>query len=68
MAGDVIGKLEVDGVIKTVKICDVTYLQNGKFNLFSISQMLNKGWKMKGSEDNITISKDKLRLYLEKKL
>jgi hypothetical protein len=36
----------------------VSYLPNGTFNLFSIAQMMAKGWTIGGDKDSIWIKKD----------
>jgi hypothetical protein len=46
---DVIGTISNNGKEMSVRIQDVTILSNGRMNLFSISQMLKKGWRLKGN-------------------
>ena len=53
---------------KNIRIQNVSILPNGQFNLFSISQMLNKGWKLAGDNDKITISKGDLDLHFDIKI
>jgi hypothetical protein len=59
--GNVIGAVRGDKGEEKIKIQGVTYLKNGRFNLFSISQMLKKGWSMVGAE-KITIKKDGFKI------
>jgi hypothetical protein len=54
---DVIGTISNNGKEMSVRIQDVTILSNGRINLFSISQMLKKGWRLKGNQESITITK-----------
>ena len=41
-----------------IKVSDVTYCPTAKFNLFSTSLLLMKGWKMRGDEKGITMTKE----------
>jgi hypothetical protein len=54
---DVIGSVKIGTSNISVGIHDVTIIKSGRFNLFSLSQMVSKGWDMTGSDDNITIKK-----------
>jgi hypothetical protein len=57
---DVLGTISVKNEIKRVRIQDITILKNGRFNLFSLNQMLKKGWKLTGNNEYIAISKGDL--------
>jgi len=46
---DIMGKVYDKDGEKTVQVSDVAILENGQFNLFSISQMLKKGWEFTGN-------------------
>jgi hypothetical protein len=52
------------GIEKKVRLRVVTILTNGRLNLLSISQMLEKGWKCQENENRIKISKDGLNNVL----
>jgi hypothetical protein len=65
---DVLGTISVRNKIKKVRIQDVTILKNGKFNLFSLSQMLKKGWKLTGNDEYIAISKGDLEIRFDQKI
>ena len=51
MIGDLVGTLGS----KKIKISDVSYCPTAKFNLFSLSLLLKKGWIMKGNERGIVM-------------
>ena len=40
----------------------VAYADAAKCNLFSLTYMMKKGWKMSGDDNGITITKDKVSL------
>jgi hypothetical protein len=65
---DVLGTISVRNKMKRVRIQDVTILKNGKFNLFSLSQMLKKGWKLTGNNEYIAISKGDLEIRFDQKV
>jgi hypothetical protein len=65
---DVLGAISVRKELKKVRIQDVTILKNGKFNLFSLSQMLKKGWKLTGNDEYIGISKGDLEIRFDQKI
>ena len=48
--GDIVGTVcDKDGkALNKVKVTEVTYSKNSKFNLFSLSTMMKKGWKLNG--------------------
>ena len=48
------------GVLQQVKI-----IQNGQFNLFSISKMMKQGWELSGSQKEMVISKGKNRIVFD---
>jgi hypothetical protein len=62
--GEVVGLID-DKEKKRVRIRDVTVLNNGCFNLFSIAQMLSKGWKLTGNNDAIVISNKDIEIKLD---
>ena len=41
----------------TGKLSDVTVLPTGKYNLFSVTQMLKKGWELRGNDQKMTLAK-----------
>ena len=43
--------------IATGKLSDVTVLPTGKYNLFSVTQMLKKGWELRGNDQKMTLVK-----------
>jgi Reverse transcriptase (RNA-dependent DNA polymerase)/Zinc knuckle len=65
---DVIGSVKIGTSNISVRIHDVTIIKNGRFNLFSLSQMLSKGWEMTGSDDNITIKKGHQKISFNEKI
>ena len=42
---------------KRIQLTDVVYMPNGKYNLFSITQILNKGWLMSGNKKKLLFQK-----------
>jgi hypothetical protein len=62
---DVIGTIHHQGKQCRVRIQDVTLLTNGHLNLFSISQMLQKGWRLHGDKESITISKGEMTIVFD---
>jgi Zinc knuckle len=65
---DVLGTISVKNEKKRVRIQDVTILKNGRFNLFSLSQMLKKGWKLTGNDEYIAISKGDLEIRFHQRI
>jgi hypothetical protein len=65
---NVLGTISVRNEMKKVRIQDVTILKNGKFNLFSLSQMLKKGWRLTGNDKYIAISKGDLEIRFDQKI
>jgi hypothetical protein len=65
---DVIGSVRIGTSNISVRIHDGTSIKNGRFNLFSLSQMLLKGWEMTGSDDNITIKKCHQKISFNEKI
>jgi hypothetical protein len=51
--------------LNKVMIENVSYLPNGTFNLFSITQMMAKGWTIGGDKDSIWIKKDQKKVILK---
>ena len=51
IVGDLIGA--IGG--RRIKVRDVSYCPTAKFNLFSLSLMMKKGWVMKGTEKGIVL-------------
>ena len=37
---------------------DVTLLPMGKYNIFSLTKMMKKGWKLSGDDNAIVLTKD----------
>jgi hypothetical protein len=65
---DVLGTISVKNEIKKVRIQDVTILKNGRFNLFSLRQMLKKGWKLTGNDEYIAVSKGDLEIRFNQRI
>jgi hypothetical protein len=40
------------------ELTDMTYLPNGKFNLFSLSKMQMNGWLLRGNKEMIWLTND----------
>ena len=57
--GDIIGTIcdKHGNELGTGKLTDVTVLPTGKYNLFSVTQMLKKGWKLSGNDQALTLAK-----------
>jgi len=53
---------------ENVILQNVSVMSSAKFNLFSITQMLNKGWKLDGDEDSIKIKKDNFTICFDIKI
>jgi hypothetical protein len=45
---------------------NVSYLPNGTFNLFSMTQMMAKGWTIGGDKNSIWIKKDQKKVVFER--
>ena len=55
--GDVHGEIrEQNGKRIKAIISNVTLLPSGKYNLFSVTQMLKKGWKLTGNADELALT------------
>jgi hypothetical protein len=65
---DVIGTISVMNEVKKVRIQDITILKNGQYNLFSLSQMLKKGWNLTGSNIYIAINKGDLEITFDHRI
>jgi hypothetical protein len=65
---DVTGVINNNGAKARIQITDVTALNNGHFNLFSISQALKKGWKLAGDNDKIIISRNNCQIVFNIKI
>ena len=50
------------------KLCDVSHLPDGKFNLFSVSRLQNEGWLLHGDKDRIWMTKSKNRIVFDIKI
>jgi hypothetical protein len=59
LIGDLVGSIKMNDTDKQnrVKILDVSYLPNGKFNLFSLTQSMSKGWLLGGNVDGLKLRK-----------
>jgi hypothetical protein len=55
---DVVGMIHNEKETKRVRIQNVKILKNGRFNLFSNSQMLKKAWNFTGNNNYIAIKKE----------
>jgi hypothetical protein len=47
---------------------NVSYLPNGTFNLFSMTQMMAKGWTIGGDKNSIWIKKDQKKVIFDMKI
>ena len=65
---DVVRTINNNGTKAAICITDVTVLNNGHFNLFSISQALKKGWKLTGDKDKIVISSNYCQIVFNIKI
>jgi len=45
-------------MLNQVKFTDVSYMPQGEFNLFSITKMMNEGWKLAGDKQKIVLRKN----------
>ena len=59
-SGNLVGTLcnKQGQMLNRVKFTDVSYVPNGEFNLFSLTKMMNEGWKLAGDKTAITLHKD----------
>ena len=51
-----------------VTIQDVSIMPTAKFNLFSVTQMFKKGWKMEGDEESIRLTKGEMTINFDIKI
>ena len=51
-----------------VTIQDVSIIPAAKFNLFSVTQMFKKGWKMEGDEESIRLTKGEMTINFDIKI
>jgi hypothetical protein len=65
---DVAGVINNNGAKAQIRITDVTVLNNGHFNLLSISQALKKGWKLAGDNNKIVISRNIFHIVFDIKI
>jgi hypothetical protein len=65
---DVVGTINNNGTVVKIRITDVTILNNGHFNSFSISQELKNEWKLEGNKDKIFILMDKCQIKFDIKI
>jgi len=56
VAGTLISKYGVE--LHPVTLSNTTYSKEAKFNLFSLTMMMKKGWKLTGNVDNLTLTKE----------
>ena len=70
VAGDISGYIynNKDEKVMSAVIHDVVYSKTTKFNLFSITSMINKGWKLHGDEKALTLTKRKTRIAFDIKV
>ena len=54
--------------LNKLTLSEVTYASNSKFNLFSISAMIKKGWKLNGDNKKLELTKDKQKLVFDIKI
>ena len=50
------------------KLCEVSHLPDGKFNLFSVLHLQNEGWLLHGDKDCIWMTKEKGRIVFDIKI
>ena len=61
--------MEKNGENKRVMICDVTYVPNGWYNIFSITKMLKAGWQLLGDmEKGLVLTKGQTSIKFERKV
>jgi hypothetical protein len=48
--------------IGTAKLSDVTILPTGRFNLFSVTQMMKRGWSLKGNKQSMVLEKNEQQI------
>jgi hypothetical protein len=68
--GNIIGKkVNKNGEDQVVvRIEEVMYSPKSRFNLFSLSKQLKKGWKLEGSSESIKLIKDKVVIEFDIKV
>jgi Zinc knuckle len=56
-----------DGVIKYIKLKDVAYVPNSRYNLFSLTKLMTSGWSIGGDREvGIVMSKGGVKLHFDK--
>jgi Zinc knuckle len=56
-----------DGVIKYIKLKDVAYVPNSRYNLFSLTKQMTSGWIIGGDREvGIVMSKGGVKLHFDK--
>jgi hypothetical protein len=65
---DVAGVINNNEAKAWIQMTDVTVLNNGRFNLFSISQALKKGWKLAGDNNKIVTSRNYCQIVFDIKI
>ena len=53
--GSIIGELLGTADGQKIKISDVVYCPHAKFNLFSVTSMMKKGWRLRGNDKGIEL-------------
>ena len=68
--GDLLGTAcDKDGnKLQKIKLQEVTYAKNAKFNLFSVSAMIKKGWKLEGDKNELKLMKDGRKVVFDIKI
>jgi hypothetical protein len=49
---------------RQISLTDVMYLPNGKYNLVSVTKVMEKGWKLEGDNESLILSCNGKKLNL----
>jgi hypothetical protein len=52
----------------SIDLSGVMYLKNGRYNLLSVTKIMNSGWKLEGNEKSMSLVKDKKKLTFDIKI
>ena len=64
---DIVGTMcdKFGNEIGTAKLSDVTILPTGKYNLFSVTQMMKRGWGLKGDKSSMMLEKGEQQIIFD---
>ena len=64
---DIVGNMcdKYGNEIGVAKLSDVTILPTGKYNLFSVTQMMKRGWNLKGDKEALVLEKGEQQIVFD---